>query len=84
MALDVQEVFGGRCLGRMERKRKRPGEPSHGDAGFMPGKGGERKAEAGQTRGKTKVGWGAVNGVKEVATVLGEARWGPKPGRSLD
>lgn len=43
MALDVQEVLGGRCLGRMERERKRPGEPSHGDAGLTPGKGGERK-----------------------------------------
>ena len=45
MALDVQEVFWGRCLGRMkERERRRPGESSHGDdAGLTPGKGGERK-----------------------------------------
>lgn len=34
-------------------------------------------------QGRTKDG-GAVNVVKEVATVLGEAKWGPKPGRSLD
>lgn len=27
----------------MERERKRPGEPSHGDAGLTPGKGGEGK-----------------------------------------
>lgn len=44
MALDVREVFGRRCVGRMkERERRRPGEPSHGNAGLTPGKGGERK-----------------------------------------
>ena len=45
MALDVQEVFWGRCLGRMkEMERRRPGGgSSHGDAGLTPGKGGERK-----------------------------------------
>ena len=34
----------GQCVGRMkERERRRPGEPSHGNAGLTPGKGGERK-----------------------------------------
>lgn len=33
MALDVREVFGRRCL-KIRRERRRPGEPSHGNAGL--------------------------------------------------
>ena len=46
---------------------------------------GEGRGEEGRSgAGREGQRMGAVNVVKEVATVLGEARWGPKPGQSLD